>query len=93
MCPIVFRCRAREIEAFLDRGEEDAILLQQIGQLIEAGFRQVAKRFVILGNQPLVGLDVSILPLEQYGPTAEGLDEMAAVRVLIRGSRGLRRRL
>lgn len=91
VAPIVLVLAGHGFEAFPDRREEDARFLENVGQLVETGRGEVLKGFVIFGNQPLIGFNVAILPLEQNRPAAEIRDEGALV--VIRAIRGFRRRL
>lgn len=92
MSPIVAILRPHQIQAFLDRREEHAVLFQQAGKDVEPFRRKVPKAVVIFGDQPLVGLRVaSVLTLEQDFPTAEGFKKRPLV--LRRASQALRRLL
>lgn len=92
MAPIVAILRLHQIEAFLDRWEEHAVLLEHPRQGLETFRRQMAEAVVIFSDQPLVGLRVtSVLALEQDFPTAERLKKCPLV--LRRASQALRRLL
>lgn len=91
VAPIVL-IAAGHIEAFLDRREKDAGFLESVSQGAEPGFRQVAQRSVVFGDQPLGAGNVAVLPLEQDFPAAECFEESPLVGI-IRAIRALRRLL
>lgn len=72
----VFR-RPDQLDAFADCREECAAFFKAFGQSLKASRGQLAKRFVILGHQPLGCGFIAILALEQDFPAPEHLQEGA----------------